>query len=311
MSTRRYQNRRRHRSPYRRFLDVEATVIGRVIDEAPQTALRLLPGEPLVTSASFATSVVTPEERSAVKNLVEQNFDAWLYFENTGPRQVGFRIPSRMLSAETIAPYVVGGFHEGVQVETDAEDLILRLMFYSEDAEGFNLNRDGLGWLDFIAPVRRELMSGRLDVLELGPRFGTFWDLIEGEPDLPADYGLSKASRILAAYLLVGPDDLDRWQMGRAEEFFSNLSETVQDITPVARWEFVAADPEKSFQITLGKFPNGSSYGTWYIVATDPHCDELVCETESEARSYYHDEALRLQRLNDPGRWRPIISEES
>jgi hypothetical protein len=166
--------------------------------------------------------------------------------------------------------------------------------------------------LRHIIPVREELMSGRLDALDLGPLIGTYFDHLPGLPDLPAEYGLSKACRILAAYLLVAPKDLQHRVARRAEPGPSGDRLTPEwlagraEVTPVARCEFAAADPGRSFQICLGRLPDSCEFGRWYVSSAEPRGRLQAFATEAEARRGYHDEALRLQRLNDPGRWHEL-----
>ncbi|MBO4269953.1 hypothetical protein [Microbispora triticiradicis] len=300
--------RRKYRDERRHYKYVEAVVLDRVLDENTQSVLRMLPGQPLVTETSFSASVDWEDYTEEMEKFVERTFDAWLFFDNTGPRTVAFRIPGTALSAEAVAPYAHGNILEGLSVETSDDDLLLRLRMYAEDSELFNLHETGAGWLKDILPVRAELMSGTLDALELAPVVGTHWNEIER--DVSAEYGLSKASRTLAAYLQVSPEELKRLAAGRTQARQTELPpgwlSSCSDLEPVARWEFAAAEPRKSFQITLGRLPSGCEYGDWYVTATEPRGRDLAFRAEDDARRGYHDEALRLQRLNDPGRWRQL-----
>lgn len=305
--------RRSYRRGRRRFIYIEAAVSGRVLKENTRSVLRMLPGQPAVSSTQFVASVNWDDYTWEMEEFIERTFDAWLYFKNNGPREVAFRIPRRVLSAQTVAPHVVGNSLEGLEAKVSGNDLILRFRIYAEDSELFNMDDTGEGWFEHILPVREELMSGRLDALELGRMAGTYWNHLDGEPDLPAEYGLSKASRILAAYLLVDPGELARWEAERAETGCEELPPdwlaACAGLTPVEGWEFAAADPCKSFQIRLGRLPDGCEYGCWYVTATEPRGRPLAYYTEDEARRGYHDEALRLQRLNDPGRWCKLDSD--
>ncbi|ANN18875.1 hypothetical protein SD37_26795 [Amycolatopsis orientalis] len=283
-------------------------VVGRVLDEDTQSILRMLPGQPFVSATAFAASMSGRDHSSEMNAFVEKTFDAWLYFDNHGPRQVGFRVPQSVLPETTAAGYAVGDGLEGLAVERAGSDLLLRFRYYAEDDEGFNMGEEGDGWLHRILPVREELLAGHLDTLELAGLLGEYGDRMDG--DLPAEYGLSKAGRALAAYLLIDPAILERWSSERggmrSVESFRDWIAGRGDLIPVARWEFAAADPAKSFQIRLGRLPENCEYGRWYVTATEARGEPLAFATEDEARRGYHDEALRLQRLNDPGRWREL-----
>ncbi|GIH61492.1 hypothetical protein [Microbispora siamensis] len=300
--------RRKYRDERRHYRYVEAMVVDRVLDENTQSVLRMLPGQPIVTANQFSASVDWDDYTREMEKFVEQTFDAWLFFDNYGPRTVAFRIPSAALPTQAVAPHLHGTSLEGLCMETSGDDLLLRFSLYAEDSELFNLNETGAGWLHKILPVREELMSGRLDALELARVVGTHWDEVDRNPS--AEYGLSKASRVLAAYLLVAPEELARLAAKRTEagsvELPAGWLSACSGLEPVARWEFAAADPRKSFQITLGRLPSGCEYGEWYVTSSEPRGRPLAFRTEDDARRGYHDEALRLQRLNDPGRWRQL-----
>ncbi len=300
---------RRGRDRRRSYLYTEAVVVGRVLDESVQSVLRMLPGESGVSPTWFYATVDLEFGTTEMANLIDRTFDAWLRFSNYGPREVGFRIPTRALSAETVAPYLVGDSLQGLAAEVAGDDLVLRFRLDGADNEGFNLHEEPSRWLRHILPVREELMSGRLDALDLAPLIGRYYNHLPGRPDLPAEYGLSKACRILAAYLLVAPEDLEGRSVQRSEtpprltpEWLADCA----DLTPVARWEFATGDPARSFQISLGRLPDDCRFGGWYVSSTEPRGWPLAFATEADARRGYHDEALRLQRLNDPGRWRQL-----
>jgi hypothetical protein len=297
---------RRDRDVWRHYQYVEAVVVDRVLDESTQSILRMLPGQPSVSPTRFSARVNWDDVTSEMTRFVERTFDGWLYFHNSGPREVAFRIPRSVLAAETVAPYEVGNSLKGVAAEVSGDDLIVWFRRYGEDDHLFNMHEVPSAWFGHILPVREELMSGRLDALELGPMIGTYANHLPGQPDLPAEYGLSKATRVLAAYLLVDPAKLaERTEPEITEEtgprtLPPDWRETDDGHTLVARWEFVAADPRKSFRISLGRLPLDSG---WYVTSTEARGRNLAFETERDARRGYHDEALRLQRLNDPGRW--------
>jgi hypothetical protein len=295
----------------RDYVSVEGAVVGRVLDNETQSILGMMAGQPTVTATSFAATMEWHDHSSEMDAFIERSFDAWLYFDNNGPREVGFAIPLEKLSTQDVAPHVVGDFGQGLAADTRDDDLLLRFRYYAADAEQANLYMTGLGWLQHILPVREELLSGTTEALELGRLIGLGGNQFKLDPDMPAEYGLSRASRILAAYLLIEPEDLERWSTERAgtrrDELPSGWLSGRVDLTPVARWEFAAADPRKSFQIRLGRLPDGCDHGSWYVASTEPRGKSLAFHTEREARQGYHDEALRLQRLNGPGRWQQLI----
>lgn len=205
--------RRSNKGPDR-FEHYEGIVIDRELGKSQQSMLRLLP-QIDVSSTGFEITLPRGDGSDEMVDLFEQTADVCLYFDKGGSRSVTFRIPTSALSVETVQPYLVGDRGQGLAAEVDGDDLVLRYAIYAEDSEGFNAGEEGTGWLHLIAPVRAELMSGKLDVLELGILLGQLGDRTKGEPDLPAAYGLSKASRILAAYMLIEPETLEKWARNR------------------------------------------------------------------------------------------------
>lgn len=192
-------------------------VIGRELDDNQRSTLQLLPGME-VSPTGFDITLRRGDSTPEMVKLFERIADVYLQFDNGGPRDVTFRIPTSALSMETVKPYLVGDQMEGLTAKVDGEDLLLRYAIYGEDNEGGNNGEEGDGWLHLIAPVRAELMAGQLDVLELGALLEEWGDRTDGEPDLPGDYGLSKASRILAAYMLIEPATLKEWADSRNVE---------------------------------------------------------------------------------------------
>src|SRR3954453_19006453 len=83
----------------RSYLYTEAVVIGRVLDENVQSVLRMMPSESGVSPPGFFGTVDTDFSTTEMSNLIDRTFDVWLRFYNVGPREVGFRIPTRLLSA--------------------------------------------------------------------------------------------------------------------------------------------------------------------------------------------------------------------
>jgi hypothetical protein len=197
-----------------RFEYHAGTVIGRELNESQQSTLRCLPGID-VSPTSFGITLRCGDGTPEIAELFERIANVYLQFDNRGPRGVTFRIPASALSMETVQPYLVGDEWEGLTARLDSDDLLLRYAIYGEDNEGFNMGEEGDGWLHLIAPVWAELMAGHMDALELGALLEEWGARTDGEPDLPGDYGLSKASRILAAYMLIESETLKKWANSR------------------------------------------------------------------------------------------------
>jgi hypothetical protein len=191
--------------------------------------------------------------------------------------------------------------------------VLVRFQLRGDDNELFNQGETGQGWLEHILPVRDELLAGKLDVLELCRLVGRGGTPFRLAPDLPAEFGLSKATRILASYLLIEPEDLDRWSADKAGSHPARWPFRCEGRTPVERWEFESAKPLGSFHMRLGRLPTDCDVASWYVTPTEVYGDHpaslgkaLGFPSEAEARQGFHDEALRMQRYSDPGRWRKL-----
>lgn len=211
------------RGRVRNFKFTEAVVLGRVLDDDTRDILEMLPAED-VSPTQYIASVSLRYDSPAVDRFIARTFDAWLYFENSGPREVAFRLPRHAIPEDVLARYISHDRLKGVSATVSGEDVLLSFHLYCEDFEGFNNGETGEGWLSHILPVRAELLSGMYEALEVSAMIGRIGDRVPGEPDLPPAYGLSKATRTLAAYMLIEPKDLQRWAEKRADSSTSALA---------------------------------------------------------------------------------------
>lgn len=78
------------------------TVIDRELVKSQQSTLRLLPGVH-VSPTDFSITLPRGDGSDEMADLFERTADAYLYFDNGGPRSVTFRIPTSALSVETAA----------------------------------------------------------------------------------------------------------------------------------------------------------------------------------------------------------------
>lgn len=161
-----------------------------------QSMLRLLPRQPNVTSTSFVTTMDYEGQGRELEAFIERTFDAWLYFQNGGNREVAFRIPLEVWSKLTVPCYASCSSVNSLAVDIRGDDVLVRFQLWGADNELFNHGETGQGWLEHILPVRDELLEGKLGVLELARLVGHGGTPFRLDPDLPAEYGLSKAARI-------------------------------------------------------------------------------------------------------------------
>jgi hypothetical protein len=299
--------------PYHEYFTVEAAVVDREIGEDMQSMLRLLPRQPSVTPTSFAATMDAEGRSPDLPKFIERTFDAWLYFENAGFREVGFRIPLDVWSGLRIPCYARCRSVNSLAADVQGSDVLVRFRHWGQDDKLFNQGQTGRDWLEHILPVRDELLAGEVGVLELSRLVGRGGNPFDLDTDLPPQFGLSKAARILASYLLIEPEDLERWSAEKAGFYTPHWPFDCDGRTPVERWEFESTKPHESFQMRLGRLPADCAVASWYVTPTmgdydglASHGETLGFPSETEARQGFHDEALRMQRRCDRGRWRKL-----
>lgn len=190
---------------YYEFLAIDAP-----LDAKQMAALRALSTRAEITSTSFTNEYHWGDFKGSPEKLMEQYFDAHGYVANWGTQILMLRLPTVLLSKETLAPYCSGDVLHGW---TKGEQLIIE---WRRDAEPNDEWVEGQGWMARLMPIREELEQGDYRSLYLGWLYavscdGMFEDIPPEtlEPPVPAGLGkLSAAQRSLAEFLGIDEDFL-------------------------------------------------------------------------------------------------------
>jgi hypothetical protein len=201
----------------------EFRAIDRPLTQAEMRELRAISTRAQITSTSFINVYNYGDFRGNPGALMDEYFDAFLYYANWGTRQVMLRLPRALLDVEQASAYCTGDhasvrasgdfvvmeylwdsesgyYEEGDEDEEDeAEDEEYGDEDYDEDdyedAEG------GEGRLSSIVPLRAVLLGGDLRPLYLGWLLGAQMGDLEGKaPEPPVPPGLGRLSGPLQAF---------------------------------------------------------------------------------------------------------------
>ncbi|MFY1695706.1 MULTISPECIES: hypothetical protein [unclassified Solwaraspora] len=180
--------------------------IDRPLDKQQQAELRELSTRAVITATSFTNSYEWGDLKAEPMAMVEEYFDAHLYFANWGTRQLALRLPLRLLDLTTAQQYC---WAEPAEAYQSDDHLILNFTSTDEDSDD-SVDRDGEGWLADIVGIRDQLAVGDHRALYLAWLFliqgGEFGDEAT-EPPVPAGLGrLTGPLREFAEFLRIDPD---------------------------------------------------------------------------------------------------------
>ncbi len=215
----------------------EFHAMDRVLSEADRNALRQVSSRAEITSTRFAVHYDYGDLKGDPKEFLKRWFDVHLYLAAGGSRRLMIRLPSRFAKRTTFER--IASVCEFAEFMDIGEDCLLDIYPY-DDGMGYVGWEDGPGWLDALAPLRSELLSGDLRLAYLlwlmtadrncledddqeplpgiGPltegleTFGEFFDInpdlvqAAGETTASPDYGGIPSETALAA-LKKMPDD--------------------------------------------------------------------------------------------------------
>ncbi len=142
----------------------EFQAIDRPLAEADQEALRALSSRARITSTSFTNHYEWGDFKGDPRRLVERWFDLHLYLANWGTRRLMMRLPKRLMARERLHVFLLEV--DWVKVWELGEQLIVD-MCRDEVEEGYSDWDDGSGWLDRLAPLRADVLSGDLRLFYL------------------------------------------------------------------------------------------------------------------------------------------------
>ncbi|RCG32756.1 hypothetical protein DQ384_04580 [Sphaerisporangium album] len=242
-------------SDYRYY---EFLALDRPLTLAELAEVRALSGGAEVTATGFTGEYKSGDFGGDPAAMMERYYDAHLYTDDSGTRQVMLRLPKEALDLGAAEPYLLD---EQVEAWVSDDHLVLDLL--SEEGEDGD-DEDDAGPLALIADVRADLASGDLRPLYLAwlAAVGTwerdedaFDEDFEDEPEPPVPAGLatlSPSQRALAGFLRLDPDLL-------ATAATASVPERAAEPEKLAEW--IAALPASDKNSLLLRVATGEAGG--------------------------------------------------
>ncbi|MEU9171154.1 hypothetical protein AB0D34_25680 [Streptomyces sp. NPDC048420] len=190
----------------------EFLAVARPLDPAQLQQVRSLSTRATISPTRFVNEYHWGDFRGDTTKLVEQLYDAHLYYANWGSRRLVFRLPANVLLVKTAATYAM---EEALTVWTRSGHTLLDFSLDSEDGGEWDFETSLE--LSSLIGLRAELAAGDLRPLYLAWLAAlTVWELAEDdeeeyaremEPPVPAGlFELTGPQRALADFLKVDPD---------------------------------------------------------------------------------------------------------
>ncbi|MCY3984778.1 MAG: WVD2 family protein [Roseovarius sp.] len=156
----------------------EFLAMDRPLSEADKNALGRLSSRANITSNSFAVHYDYGDFRGNEKELLTSCFDMHLYLADGGARRLMILLPAQFATRTTFES-IIGDcdFAEFVDI---GEGSILDIGVYEDEAD-YEDWEEGPGWLDALAPLRYDLLSGDLRLAYLIWLASTEWDMLEDD----------------------------------------------------------------------------------------------------------------------------------
>jgi len=190
----------------------EFLAVDRPLNEDELKQVRALSTRARITPTHFTNEYHWGDFRGDPTKMVEQFYDAHLYFANWGSRRLVLRLPATQLTAKAATPYAL---HDSLTVRTRSRRTLLDFQLSSED--GGEWDFESSFSLSAFIGLRAELAAGDLRCLYLAwlAALGR-WETAEDdeeeythqiEPPPPAGLAtLTGPQRALADFLQVDPD---------------------------------------------------------------------------------------------------------
>ncbi|MFE2755017.1 hypothetical protein ACFXGA_23745 [Actinosynnema sp. NPDC059335] len=224
----------------------EFVAVDQPLDARAQDDVRALSTRAEITATTFVNEYHWGDFRGDPDRLVEDYYDAHLYFADWGTRRLMLRVPRTVLDLDAVEPYLV---EEQVDAWMTDTHLVLDLHSHDETDESDYDLEDALST---IVGVRAELATGDHRPLYLAWLAGYgAWERDEDAFDRDADNHqeppvppglrtLTAPQRALADFLR-----LDNDLLTVAAEAGPPLHEPTDDPTELAAWLAALPEPEK------------------------------------------------------------------
>jgi hypothetical protein len=226
----------------------EFLAVDRPLTEAQRAQLRALSTRAEITGTRFTNEYQWGDFKGDPRKMMEQYFDAHLYFANWGTRRLMLRVPRASLDTKTAEQYFYGDTAASFTVT--GEHLIIDLYADREPDDYWEETPD----LGSMVGVRSELIAGDRRLLYLAWLFAVQHDEVDDEatePPVPA--GLAELSAPLEA--IVEFLEIDEDLIDIAVEASPDLGED----EPGEIGEWIASLPVPAKDELLGRVASGES----------------------------------------------------
>lgn len=139
-------------SEYRYY---EFCTVDKPLTAAQLKRLRALSTRAAISSTSVVNTYQWGDFKGDPSRLMEQMFDAFLYWANWGTRRFQVRLPDSLASLKRIKPYCVRPF---AKVRAHGKDLILE--FDAEEIYDDYSDGEEDDWMGSLLPLREDLLRG-------------------------------------------------------------------------------------------------------------------------------------------------------
>ncbi|MDE0696534.1 MAG: hypothetical protein OXH76_11970 [Boseongicola sp.] len=142
---------------YYQYYEFQAS--DRRLSEADKQRLRNVSSRAEITSTSFAVQYDYGDFKGDEKEFLSRWFDMHVYVAAGGTRRLMIRLPARFAKRATVERII--DCCEFAEFTDKGEDCLLDIFPYDEERD-YGGWTEGPGWLDALAPLRSDLLSGDL-----------------------------------------------------------------------------------------------------------------------------------------------------
>jgi hypothetical protein len=175
----------------------EFRAVDKLLTAEQRKRLRQLSTRAAISPTSFVNTYQWGDFKGDPSRLMEQMFDAFLYWANWGTRRFHLRLPDSLVSLRQIEAYCEGPF---ANVRAHGKDLILE--FDAEEIYEDYDDGEEDDWMGSLLPLREDLLRGDYRCLYLAWLRSVQEEEVEDdqyEPPLPA--GLRDGSEHMSAFI--------------------------------------------------------------------------------------------------------------
>jgi hypothetical protein len=219
----------------------EFLALDRPLADKQLAELRSLSTRAEISATRFVNEYHWGNFRGDPRTMMERYFDAFLYLANWGTRQLMFRLPREVLSAEIADSYC----YTDAASLLETEDHLIVSLYADRDPDDYW--EEAAGRLAAMVQARSDLAAGDLRLLYLGWLLAVQSDDVDDadtEPPVPAGLGkLSAPLRAVADFL-----DIDQDLLAAAAEASADAGEDDHD--GLAAWISSLKAQEKDALLT-------------------------------------------------------------